>query len=447
MLSGGNLVGRIALPTACFVLGVILGSVALPSRLALGCADAASAPAVVHMSPECAPRDASPADAGGVTTQPRDAAVTQQRRAAAGGYEDAADVPAGKTNHAAASAAAADEPDDAPHPGALNRFADAPKLRKKPAPGAAAAMRSQPRTLSPRRRPPPIADDLRQQCKPIVPPDWLGGTEFQSAALSVAPVTEPGEWSHSDKTTRPMDHHSYESMYEKYLGLYRFARPFAGKAVKLLEIGIGPKGTAKGFRLYKEYLPTVEYYGFEIQNQLEQFATSGVLTADEVAWLETHVMVGNQSKSVDRIRVQRRWGPFDIIVDDGSHMSAAQIATFRHLFLDALKPGGTYIVEDLETSFQPQNDAELERLRSGTAMSFVKFVADLIYGLNFHWWNQPNYDKCVRGNPTQFMDRPGVVIYPDILSWVQTIDCDREICVFRKRHAPLKKRVRQDRAC
>jgi len=43
-------------------------------------------------------------------------------------------------------------------------------------------------------------------------------------------------------------------------------------------------------------------------------------------------------------------GPFDIIVDDGSHLNAHQLLTFAALF-DSLAEGGLYVVEDVQTSF------------------------------------------------------------------------------------------------
>lgn len=43
--------------------------------------------------------------------------------------------------------------------------------------------------------------------------------------------------------------------------------------------------------------------------------------------------------------------PFDIIVDDGSHVPWHQLFTFEIMFETWLKPGGLYIIEDIETSY------------------------------------------------------------------------------------------------
>jgi hypothetical protein len=43
-----------------------------------------------------------------------------------------------------------------------------------------------------------------------------------------------------------------------------------------------------------------------------------------------------------------------LIIDDGSHIPEHQLSTFNTLF-DILLPGGTYIIEDIETSFWSKN--------------------------------------------------------------------------------------------
>ena len=43
-------------------------------------------------------------------------------------------------------------------------------------------------------------------------------------------------------------------------------------------------------------------------------------------------------------------GPFDVIIDDGSHMTADQQKSFELLW-PAVAPGGVYVIEDLHTSY------------------------------------------------------------------------------------------------
>jgi hypothetical protein len=43
-------------------------------------------------------------------------------------------------------------------------------------------------------------------------------------------------------------------------------------------------------------------------------------------------------------------GPFDVIIDDGSHVPAHMISTLFEMW-PSVKPGGTYIIEGLETNY------------------------------------------------------------------------------------------------
>ena len=43
------------------------------------------------------------------------------------------------------------------------------------------------------------------------------------------------------------------------------------------------------------------------------------------------------------------------IIDDGSHVPEHQVLSFDYLFQACLQPGGTYIIEDIETSYWAKN--------------------------------------------------------------------------------------------
>ena len=57
------------------------------------------------------------------------------------------------------------------------------------------------------------------------------------------------------------------------------------------------------------------------------------------------------SDSTKREEMDQRLGNlmFDIIIDDGCHFDGYQILTLQNLW-HRLKPGGTYVVEDLQVS-------------------------------------------------------------------------------------------------
>jgi len=69
-------------------------------------------------------------------------------------------------------------------------------------------------------------------------------------------------------------------------------------------------------------------------------------------------------------------GTFDVIIDDGSHMTRDQQATFGYLW-PAVRPGGSYVIEDLHTSFMSNyvNSAltTLEFLAASTDLDVIMF--------------------------------------------------------------------------
>jgi demethylmacrocin O-methyltransferase len=59
---------------------------------------------------------------------------------------------------------------------------------------------------------------------------------------------------------------------------------------------------------------------------------------------------GDQSDPVLLQRLVRDHGPFDLVIDDGSHIGRHITASFSGLW-DAVKPGGYYVIEDLQASY------------------------------------------------------------------------------------------------
>jgi hypothetical protein len=120
-------------------------------------------------------------------------------------------------------------------------------------------------------------------------------------------------------------------------------RPWKYRRVTLLEIGIGgghatPGG--KSLLAWQAYFPRGHIIGADIE---EKIALAG--SRREIVMLD-------QSSTEQLAALARDKGPFDLIVDDGSHFSAHQIVTFRQLF-GALNDGGIYVIEDIQTSFWP----------------------------------------------------------------------------------------------
>jgi len=85
---------------------------------------------------------------------------------------------------------------------------------------------------------------------------------------------------------------------------------------------------------------------------------------------------GSQDDAVLLNRVCDERGPFDVIIDDGSHMPKHVVASFQHLF-PRLADGGIYVIEDMQTAFWPHFGGSI--LHGGDT---VKLARSLIECLN-----------------------------------------------------------------
>lgn len=153
-----------------------------------------------------------------------------------------------------------------------------------------------------------------------------------------------------------------------YLQVYEPLIP-ADVPVKLLEVG-WYEGAS--MRTWREYLhPESLVVGVDINQP-----------ADPVD--RVHFRHANATKSTEIIPVAEEFGDFDVIVDDGSHLSPDVVETFRLLW-SRVAPGGLYIIEDLHVSYHPDwqgwdpTTGSRQRPARGTSMEYLKNVADAVH--------------------------------------------------------------------
>ena len=76
-------------------------------------------------------------------------------------------------------------------------------------------------------------------------------------------------------------------------------------------------------------------------------------------------------------------GDFDIIIDDGSHIVAHQIISFKTLF-PYLKSGGIYVIEDLFSSYWTEYGGAGSRQNPvASSGSTIVFLQALLHDLNY----------------------------------------------------------------
>jgi len=128
--------------------------------------------------------------------------------------------------------------------------------------------------------------------------------------------------------------HHYFEIYSRHFGPYR------NRPVRMLEIGVYRGGS---LRMWKKYFhPESTIVGIDIDKSCK---------AHESADQNVHVRIGSQADPAFLKKVTTEFGPFDIILDDGSHKTHHQVTSFGALFRPALKEGGCYMVEDLHSNY------------------------------------------------------------------------------------------------
>ena len=131
-----------------------------------------------------------------------------------------------------------------------------------------------------------------------------------------------------------LKHNTDKAFFHEYLDFYQKNLPKASFKGRLLEIGVMDGAS---LLMWREYYPNAEIVGVDIDSKSH-------LEIDHVVILQLDATQPEQLKDL---------GYFDIIVDDGSHMTKDQQASFEWLYYNQLNKGGIYVLEDLHTSLMP----------------------------------------------------------------------------------------------
>lgn len=90
----------------------------------------------------------------------------------------------------------------------------------------------------------------------------------------------------------------------------------------------------------------------------------------------------DQSNRDDLAKIVKNECKFDIIIDDGSHLSAHQIFTFKELF-PSLVDGGVYVIDDIQTSYWPQCGGQSLGQPGTTCMTYFLELAHYLNSCEF----------------------------------------------------------------
>lgn len=164
-------------------------------------------------------------------------------------------------------------------------------------------------------------------------------------------------------------YHYYTPVYQQWFGALRHT------PIKLLEIGVGgyakPRHGGDSLRMWKRYF----YKG----------SITGIDLYDKSALQESRLKIyqGDQTDPAFLKNVSAAEGPFDIIIDDGSHVNSHILKSFETLF-PLMPPGGIYVIEDTQTSYWSKYEGSTQEMnRIPSAMNY--FISR-VHGVNRTEW-------------------------------------------------------------
>lgn len=128
--------------------------------------------------------------------------------------------------------------------------------------------------------------------------------------------------------------HGYCDLYEQKLCHMR------NSPVKILEIGVY---LGASMRTWREYFPNAEIHGIDLDTK-----RCGVIEG-----VMLHEMNVSNLESLKEL--SEKHGPWDLIIDDGSHSMQDQQRTFDVLW-SHVNPDGFFVVEDAQSSFKSASD-------------------------------------------------------------------------------------------
>jgi len=169
-------------------------------------------------------------------------------------------------------------------------------------------------------------------------------------------------------TDKSSDVHNYCVKYEKWLPFERL------EPIKILEIGVL---NGESICMWKSFYPNSIYVGIDIDDKCKKH---------ENITNNTFIEIGSQDNVNFLEYVSKKYGPFDFILDDGSHIQKHMIFSFNHLF-PYLKSEGVYVIEDSVTSYW-EEVYEGGFRKKGTCIEYLK---ELIDDVNFHGNFQKNF--------------------------------------------------------
>ena len=161
----------------------------------------------------------------------------------------------------------------------------------------------------------------------------------------------------------------------------------------ILEIG----NSHSSLSMWQRYFPHAKIYGIDLglwngcglpEYKKLKKKRFGCIYSDRVWLFQGDVL--NESFMAEVLKAIGGPGSLDLIIDDGAHTPEHSIATFINLFQVALKPGGLYSIEDIETNYWSRGGnlyGNHIKTGRGAKESMVEMFKSAIDTINRHFFD------------------------------------------------------------
>ncbi|GAA3824551.1 class I SAM-dependent methyltransferase [Streptomyces coacervatus] len=208
----------------------------------------------------------------------------------------------------------------------------------------------------------PETSDISALAKEMGPS--VQGVEALLAACS-ATECDLGRWAVAAGSDKWGGVHWYTRHYDRYF------RALRDEPVRVLEIGVGGYADESfgggSLLMWQRYFRRGLVYGLDLYRKPQTLGP------------RVRTVRGDQSDPEFLAALAAELGPFDVVIDDGSHVNGHVRTSFEALF-PHVREGGLYVVEDIQTSYWPgYGGSPLGTQDAATSLGLMASLVDLLH--------------------------------------------------------------------
>lgn len=220
---------------------------------------------------------------------------------------------------------------------------------------------------------------------------------------------------HLNKTGKVSD------KWSSYLPYYdELFSPFKHVDVRLLEIGVQNGGSLDTWAEY--FKNGVKFVGCDVDP-----LCANLVYEDK----RINVVVGDANKPETIGEILGVSNCYDIIIDDGSHLSIDIIDSFLNYF-QCLKPGGIYVVEDTHALYVREAGGGI--LNEVSALGLFKKLTDIC---NFQFWEK---DLSIQTYLSSFFNQHEIPRFI-VEGWIDSVQFRNSIITIHKAKTPTHRKL------